>query len=258
MGSRQIQESGCLEERKVNSVKDGIGTPLLSPTYPGPPYHYLDAKLFLALFNPPEESLQALLPEPLRPSQMPLAGMMFGEQPCKEAGTFMEAGMLIQCLFDNPETKEEEVGVYFAYNYVNTDVAQAAGREIWGYPRKRADISLDWKGDTITGTAKRDGVTLLKATCTLDEEGEWIDSGPNINLKMIPSVTGKGYDMAMLTAAYLTYDIKTGRSGEVEVEFQNGPQDDFSKVQVESNMIGLYFDCDITVPAGKNIGKIKL
>jgi len=242
--SRQIQESGCLEERKVNSVKDGIGTPLLAPTYPGPPYHYIDAKIFLALFNPPEEflalfnppeeSLQALLPEPLRPSQMPLAGIMFGEQPCKEAGTFMEAGMLIQCLFDNPETKEEEVGVYFAYNYVDTDVAQAAGREIWGYPRKQADISLDWKGDTITGTAKRDGVTLLKATCTLDDEGEWIDSGPNINLKMIPSVTGKGYDMAILTAAYLTYDIKTGRSGEVEVEFQNGPQTDLRMISAKS------------------------
>lgn len=244
--------------RKVKRVKEGISTPLLSPTYPGPPYHYEDAKIFLALFNPPEDSIRALLPKPLRPSQMPLAGLLFGEQPCKETGTFMEAGMLIQCLFDNPETKEEEVGVYFAYNYVDTDVAQAAGREIWGYPRKLADISMDWKGDILTGTAKRDGVTLLKATCTLDDEGEWIDSGPNLNLKVIPNVSGKGYDLAVLTAAYLTYDIKKGRSGEVEFEFQSGPRDDFSKVQVESNFIGLYFDCDITVPAGKNVGKVKL
>ena len=75
---------------------------------------------------------------------------------------------------------------------------------------------------------------------------------------MIPSVTGKGYDMAVLTAAYLTYDIKRGRSGEVEFEFQSGPRDDFSKVQVESSFIGLYFDCNITVPAGKNVGEVKL
>jgi len=242
----------------VKCVKEGIGTPILSPTYPRPPYHYVDAKLFLALFTPTEESIRALLPEPLRPSQMPLAGILVGEMPCKETGTFMEAGMLIQCLFDNPETKEEEVGVYFAYNYVDTDVAQAAGREIWGYPRKRADISLDWKGDTLTGTAKRDGVTLLKATCTLDDEGEWIDSGPNINLKMIPCVTGEGYEMAVLTAAHLTYDTRNGRSGDVEVEFNNGPRDDFSKIQVESSFIGQYFDCDILLPAGKNVGEVKL
>jgi acetoacetate decarboxylase len=249
----------CLSlEKKVKCVKEGISTPLLTPLYPGPPYHYVDAKVFLALFNPTEESIRNLLPPPLRPSQMPLAGLLFAEQPCKEAGTFMESGMLVQCMFDNPDTKEEEVGVYFCYNYVDTDVAQAAGREIWGYPRKRAEISLDWKKDTLVATTKRSGTTILKATCTLNDEGEWIDSGPNINIKMIPSVTGIGYDLAAITAAYLKYDIKKGRSGDVEVEFHNGPHDDFSMVVIESNMIGLYFDCDILVPAGKIVGTVKL
>jgi acetoacetate decarboxylase len=169
----------------VKSVKEGTSTPLLSPLYPGPPYHYVDAKLFLALFNPTEESIRKLLPSPLRPSQMPLAGLLFAEQPCKETGTFMESGMLVQCMFDNPETKVEEVGVYFCYNYVDSDIAQAAGREIWGYPRKRAEISLNWKKDTLTATTKRDGITLLKATCRLTDDGEWIDSGPNINVKLM-------------------------------------------------------------------------
>ena len=242
----------------MKRVKTGNSTPLLSPFYPGPPYHYVNAKIFLALFNPPEDAVQALLPAPLRPSQMPLAGLLFAEQPCKETGTFMESALLVQCLFDNPQTNEEEVGVYFAYNYVDTDVAQAAGREIWGYPRKRATISLEMKGETITGTTERDNVPILKASCKLDDEGEWIDSGPNINVKLIPSITGKGFDLAVLTAAYLEYTIKHGRSGEVEVEFNNGPQDDFSKVMVETTMIGLYFDCDILVPEGTIIGKVEL
>jgi acetoacetate decarboxylase len=257
--ARQIQEVGCLSrERMVKHVKEGISTPLLCPLYPRPPYHYVDAKLFLALFNPTEESIRALLPPPLRPSQMPLAGLLFAEQPCKEAGTFMESGMLIQCLFDNPDTKDEEVGVFFCYDYVDTDVALAAGREIWGYPRKHAETSLNWKKDTLVATTKRNGIAILKATCTFNDEGDWIDSGPNINIKMIPSVTGKGYDLAAITAAYLKYDIKNGRSGDVEVEFQNGPDADFTKVKIDSNMIGLYFDCDILVPTGKIVGTVKL
>lgn len=242
----------------MKRVKEGKSTPLLSPFYPGPPYHYVNAKIFLALFNPPEDSIQALLPAPLRPSQMPLAGLLFGEQPCRETGTFMESALLVQCLFDNPKTKEEEVGVYFAYNYVDTDIAQASGREIWGYPRKRADISLKMKGDTVIGTTERDNVTILRASCNLEDEGEWIDSGPNINLKLIPSVTGKGYDLTAITAAYLEYTIKHGRSGEVEVEFNNGPRDDFNKVKIETPMIGLYFDCDILVPQGTIIGTVEL
>jgi acetoacetate decarboxylase len=236
----------------------GVSTPLLSPTYPMPPYHYIEARLFLAMFNPPEDTIQDLLPAPLRPSQMPLAALMFGEMPCKETGTFMESGLLVQCIFDNPETKEEEVGVYFAYNYVNTDVAVTSGREIWGYPRKLADISLDWKKDTITGKVVRDGTTIYEASCKMEDEGAWIDSGPNINAKVIPSQSGEGNDLAVLTAAYLEYTIKDGRSGEVDIKINGGPQDDFSPAKIDTPMIGQYFDCDMLVPPAKVIGNLEL
>jgi hypothetical protein len=51
--------------------------------------------------------------------------------------------------------------------------------------------------------------------------------------------------------------VKKGRSGDVEVELHDGPNDDFSMVVIESNMIGLYFDCDILVPEGKIVGNVK-
>ncbi|MFW9963050.1 MAG: acetoacetate decarboxylase family protein [Candidatus Sifarchaeia archaeon] len=239
-------------------MKKGKSTPLLSPSYPRPPYHYIDARLFLAMFNPPEDAIKDLLPAPLRPSQMPLAALMFGEMPCKEIGPFMESALLIQCIFDNPETKEEEVGVYFAYNYVNTDAALSSGREIWGYPRKLADITLDWKKDTITGKVERDGTTIYEASSKMEDEGAWIDSGPNINAKVIPSPAGDGYDMAVLIAAYLEYTIKDGRSGEVEIVINGGPRDDFSLAKIETPMIGQYFDCDMLIPPAKIVGDLKL
>lgn len=213
--------------------------------------------MFLALFYPPEGTLEKLLPSPLRPSSLPLAGLMFGEMPCVETGKFMESAVLAQCLYDDPDTGEQ-VGVHFSHNYVDTDVALASGREIWGYPRKLASISIKMKGNTVTGMVQRDGQTLLKATCELLDEGEWIDSGPNINTKVIPSVTGTGYDLAVLNAAHLTYDTRNGRSGEVELEINNGPRDDFSLVKIESPMIGLYFDCDILVPLGKRVADLDL
>jgi acetoacetate decarboxylase len=210
------------------------------------------------MFNPPEDSIQDLLPPPLRPSQMPLAALMFGEMPCKETGTFMESALLVQCIFDNPETKEEEVGVYFAYNYVDTEIAQVSGREIWGYPRKLAKISLNWRKETITGKVVRNKTTIYKASCKMDEEGAWIDSGPNINAKVIPSPSGEGYDLAVLTAAYLEYTIKNGRSGEVKIEINGGPRDDFSPVKIDTPMIGQYFDCDMLVPPAKIVGNLKI
>lgn len=230
-------------------------TPLASPLYPKPPYHYKDAELFLSLFYPPEDSIAALLPEPLKPSQMPLAALMIGKMPCIETGTFTEAGLLVQCMFDNPDTGEEEVGVYFSHSYADTDIALVSGREIWGYPRKLAAITMEWQGDTLTAKVIRDDVTILRASCEFNDEGAWIDSGPNINLKLIPNISGQGYDVAVLNAAYLVYDVKHGRSGDVEIEIMNGPNDNFSAVKIESTMIGLYFDCDILVPEGKQIAK---
>jgi acetoacetate decarboxylase len=184
--------------------------------------------------------------------------MMVGKMPCVEAGPFTEAALLVQCMYDDPDSGQDEVGVFFSHNYADTDVAITSGREIWGYPRKRADISMKWKGDLLTATVVRDGVTIMKASCNFVDEGAWIDSGPNINLKLIPSITGTDYDVALLNAAHLTYDIKNGRSGEVEIEFTNGPHDNFDAVKIESTMIGLYFDCDITVPLGRTISEFKV
>ncbi|MHA2069104.1 MAG: acetoacetate decarboxylase family protein, partial [Candidatus Thorarchaeota archaeon] len=242
--------------RKVTSMSERYSTPLKSPLYPPPPYNYKNAKWFIALFNPTASSIEKILPEPLRPSQLPLAAILTMLQPCVEAGTFTESALIVQCMFDNPETGEDEVGVYFAHGYVDTDVAVASGREIWGYPRKLADIQMNWKGDTLEATTVRNGNRLFYSKCTFDEEGDWIDSGPNLNVKMIPSVTGEGFDVSFLTAAYLTYDIRNGRSGEVEIEITSGPDDDLSILEIEAPMIGLYFDCDIIVPPGKVISEI--
>ena len=232
-------------------------TPFTDPIYKTPPpVHYKDAKIFLGLFFPTEDSFKKLLPAPLRPSEMKLAGLLFGEQPCVETGTFMESGILAQCFYDDPDTGQEEIGVHFPINYVDTDVALVMGREVWGYPRKLAEITMKWKKDTLVAETVRNGHTLMRAECTFTDEGEWIDSGPNINIKMIPSVTGKGHDLAVMTAAHLTYDVKNGRSGDVKLEINGGPNDDFSMVKIESEMIGLYFDCDIIVPQGKIIAKL--
>ncbi|NWF94744.1 MAG: acetoacetate decarboxylase family protein [Candidatus Thorarchaeota archaeon] len=237
-------------------MERGYSVPLSSPLYSRPPYHYDGAKIFLALFYASEDTVRELLPPPLKPSDMRLMGVMFGEQPCRETGRFMESGVLIQCLYPNPDTGQDEVGVYFSHNYGDTDVSLVSGREIWGYPRKLGVTTMEWSGDTLEAKTVRDGITVLRAKCTFNEDGEWIDSGPNINVKMIPSVDGKGHDIAAITAAHLTYDVKAGRSGEVEIELRSGPHDDLSMIEIESTMIGLFFETDIVVPPGRVVARL--
>ena len=116
---------------------------------------------------------------------------------------------------------------------------------------------MEWDGDRLIAETKRDGIALFRAECEFNDEGAWIDSGPNINVKLIPSVTGEGHDLAVLNAAHLTYDIQDGRSGDVEITINSGPKDDLSMIEIESTMIGLFFNCHITVPVGKAIAKLE-
>ncbi|MEM2143165.1 MAG: acetoacetate decarboxylase family protein, partial [Candidatus Thorarchaeota archaeon] len=124
-----------------------------------------------------------------------------------------------------------------------------------GFPRKMARTEMEWDGDTLRARTIRNDAVIMSATCTFTDSGEWIDSGPAVNVKIMPSVTGEGNDIDVITIADLEYRIKSGRSGDVQVTIQGCPDDDMSMIHVESTMIGLYFDTDILVPPGRVIGR---
>jgi len=81
---------------------------------------------------------------------------------------------------------------------------------------------------------------------------------PSTRFGKIRNADREGFDLAILTAAYLEYTVKNGRSGEIEIEIQSGPRNDPSPVKIETPMIGLYFDCDILVQPAKIIGDLEL
>jgi len=50
-----------------------------------------------------------------------------------------------------------------AYLYVDNDSAMAAGREIFGFPKKFARFSFSEREDVLTRVTERGGVELFKA-----------------------------------------------------------------------------------------------
>src|SRR5699024_11750381 len=48
----------------------------------------------------------------------------------------------MDCAFVVPIKYEDKLGGYYFYEYENDDRAIAAGRDLWGYPKKYADIEL--------------------------------------------------------------------------------------------------------------------
>ena len=103
--------------------------------------------------------------------------------------------------------------------YLDDDPPIAAGREIWGFPKKYAHPKLEIVKDTLTGTLEY--ANQLVAVGTMGYKHEAMAgngeatlatlSKTQINLKLIPGVDGRA-EVCQLVAINLT-DINVKGSG---------------------------------------------
>lgn len=160
-------------------------------------------------------------------------------------------------------TYQNKPGLYIYSIYVDDDVALAAGREIWGIPKKIAEIRLSKiKKNEINGKVTRKGTTIFDISAEImdTEPGlnpkDMFESLPFYNLKLIPDVENN-------TKAALRQLTETSIKIE-KVHTQNGALANYLKSQrsqydisdeVLENAVkdlgGFYAEYDFILPNGK-------
>jgi acetoacetate decarboxylase len=120
----------------------GFSMPLGASLYGPPPYEFRDAEQVSVCFTAAAEPLSALLPP----------GLVVADEPAQcevricnyrwsAFGPFHESYVLIRV--------RDEEGTLFWYLpliFTDTEPPLAAGRELWGYPKKLATMTWDWGG----------------------------------------------------------------------------------------------------------------
>ena len=105
--------------------------------------------------------------------------------------------------------RHEQSGVEGSFSpmfVLESDAAIAAGREIFGQPKKAGTVTLSRNGDLLVGQVERNGIELLTATMAYKQRPSTpaalaeLEFGTNINLKVIPAVDGPGDALRQLTA----------------------------------------------------------
>ena len=120
-------------------------------------------------------------------------------------GSYTESGLVIPCRFNGEEVN------FVSQMYLDDDPPIAAGREIWGFPKKYAHPKLEIVKDTLTGTLEYAGQLVAMGTMGYKHEsmagnGERTTatlSKTQINLKLIPGVDGRA-EICQLVAYNLT------------------------------------------------------
>lgn len=159
--------------------------------YGRPPYSYRDARTItvayignangIAPFLPP--GVEVADPEPLVAASV----SHYGKTPF---GSYHEIWFYVRATFRG------ERFVYAALMYADGELAIAAGRELWGFPKKRADMSLTLDGEQWNFKAHRSGQRLLDLSFVADNSDTAVLADtfnhPTLTLRLIPNFTGEG------------------------------------------------------------------
>lgn len=164
----------------------GYDMPVDAPLYSKPPIYYKNTEALSFSYETDEAAVAEMLPDGLSVPSPPTASLMLIRYPFSTLGPYEEAILALGC------TWQSQLKNYIAHIVVNTDPPMAAGREIWGFPKKFARITLQMEGDLIWGTMERPsgqlictGVIRPEVPVNLGEASQV--AGTSLSLRVIPS-----------------------------------------------------------------------
>src|SRR5882672_11558158 len=133
--------------------------PASGPSYPAGPYRLIDREFMVITYETDPEIIRHQLPEPLESVEQPLVHYEWIKMPDSSGfGSYTESGMVIPCRFKGEEAN------FVVQMYLDDDPPIAAGREIWGFPKKYANPKLEVVKDTLTGTLSYAGQQVAMGT----------------------------------------------------------------------------------------------
>ena len=174
---------------RLTAEQFGWTMPADAPLYAPLPHYLPDADVLQITYECSAEGALALLPSDLELSDPPTAVLTIFRFPFGTLGAYNEAALDIGCLWQG-EPKH-----YTAYNLVDNDAGLAAGREIWGVPKKQAVISLRQEHDLVMGAVERpSGNRLLTALVRPERPADrsGFDGRSRLCLRLIPNVEEGG------------------------------------------------------------------
>jgi acetoacetate decarboxylase len=179
------------QDRKVKEEKDTfIPSPLFSPPYPQLPHHFSDVYTIQILCQAPKGALKRAIMPPMEQSgDSDLFVLLLGWTQDVE-----KMGFNVHEIALNSLVKwKDKVGNTTMIEYIDSDMGLIAGREVYGWPKKMAEIT--WSktntGWMIVANKMKDqgNVPLMKIDYKIDNslpEVKWPDMGPTLLVRRIP------------------------------------------------------------------------
>jgi len=169
-----------------------VPSPTFAPAYPPLPHAFRDLYGIQILIQAPPGAIPKALMSPLEPvGNGDLFILLMGHTPDVNHGGFFSHEVALNA----PVTYKGRQGTTTMIEYIDTDMGLIAGREVYGWPKKMADIYFRENKATNTWTfmvnKQRDqaGIPLIKVEYKVTNavsNVQWPESGPTLLVRRIP------------------------------------------------------------------------
>lgn len=246
----------------IKEVLKCSSMPIASPSYPRGPYRFIDREYFIISYESDPDAIRQAVPEPLTPDGSNIVLYEFISMPDSSGfGSYAESGLVIPCMYQGEHVN------FTAQMYLDCEPPIAGGREVWGFPKKRAHPSLKISHDTLTGTLDYAGQRVAMGTMgykhenLINNDHDSYDhniqemkkkiSKTQVNLKMIPDVDGSLAIAQLVAYNLVDIEIKGAWKGPARLHLVPHVNAPVADLPVKKLLEGLHFIADITLPYGR-------
>ena len=225
--------------------------PASGPSYPAGPYRFIQREFMVITYETGADIIRDHLPEPLEPVERPLVHYEWIKMPDSSGfGDYTETGQVI------PVRLNGEDGAYTHAMYLDDDAPIAGGRELWGFPKKRATPKIEVESDVLVGTLHYGSV--LCASATMGYKHRPVDhdivlksmKAPNFILKIIPHVDGSPRICELVRFSLEDIVLKEAWTGPAALGLFPHALADVSRLPVREVVSALHFKADLTLGLG--------
>ena len=176
-----------------NAKPNFVPSPVFSPPYPPLPHHFSDVHTIQILCQAPKGAFKRALARPLEPGgDSDLFVLLLAWTPDVEGMGFN----VHETAINAPVQWNKQVGNTTLIEYIDSDMGLIAGREIYGWPKKMADITWTQTptGWTVTVNKMKDqgSIPLMKVEYKISNSTpavKWPDMGPTYLVRRIPNAS---------------------------------------------------------------------
>ncbi len=228
---------------------------------------FYDAEMLTVFWETKPEIIARLLPAPLKPAAEPIVRAFVASYPRTNFDVvYKESALFVRAAYDGEE------GNYCLAMPVTNDMAMVGGREVYGFPKKIANIDLTRQGETVSGWTERRGVRFMEIRARMtgrlndaqaQEKLMSMSTGNDgsiraisYNFKYFPAPQGGAFDYnPRLVRQETILKPKQVLLGEAEIILQPSDYDPWAEVEVVKMLGALYTVGDNSMLGGKVVAE---